>query len=271
MKPLLTGALFRPERYHFFPFLGSTNCCAKSLAKEGAPEGTVVVAEYQTQGRGRMGRDWFSPAGGNLHFSVVLHSTPRKAAHLTLLAGLALARTVADAGAGEVEIKWPNDILLDGRKLAGILTEMCTGAHGTSCVIVGMGVNVKTSIDLFPMALRDKVVTLAGFLRRDIQRPVFLANALAQLADGYACFQRQGFGALRQDWLSFSRICGKQVRVDLGRSPVEGGPEVFKGAFSRYFTGQVQGFDADGFLEVRRPEGGVVRVLAGDVTVLGET
>lgn len=275
MAPFLTGALFRPGLYHFFPSLDSTNRYAAWLAQEGALEGTVVVADHQTQGRGRLGRRWSSPVGLNLYFSVVLRPVmaPHEAAQLTLLAGLALAQTVAHAGAESVEIKWPNDLLLSGRKLAGILTEMRTDSHGIQYVIVGIGINIHGNANLFPVELRDKVVTLAEFLRdgvhQPIYRPLFLGSALQQLAYWYERFQREGFGALRQDWLAFSRVCGRQVQVNLTSSPSLDDAVVPWSEPPESFFGQALSLDADGFLLVQRQNGVVTRVLAGDVTILG--
>ena len=276
MTPLLTGDLFRPELYNFSSTLDSTNRRAALLAQEGALEGTVVVADQQTQGRGRLGRTWSSPAGLNLYFSVVLRPVipPSAAAQLTLLASLALAQTVVHAGAESVEIKWPNDLLLDGRKLAGILTEMRTDSYRIQYVIVGIGVNIHGNGDVFPVELRDKAITLAGFLRHKttkadrIERPWFLANALAQMAYWYARFQQEGFAALRQDWLDFSQICGRQVHVNLASVPSLVGTVGSWRKSPDSFVGQALSLDADGFLLVQRADSTVTRVLAGDVTIL---
>lgn len=272
MKPLLTGTFFRPELYHFFPSLDSTNSRAALLAQQGAVEGTVVVADHQTRGRGRLGRCWSSPEGVNLYFSVVLRPDikPDEAAQLTLVASLAMAQAVVDAGAADVEIKWPNDVLLGGRKLAGVLSEMRTGPNGIHYVIVGVGINIHGHEDLFPVELRDRVVALAGFLRRRVERPLFLANALAHLARGYARFQREGFVSLRKEWLAFSRICGRKVYVNAAGLQASVGMQTPEGEHLTEFSGMALALDAEGFLLVQRPDGVISRVVAGDVRILSE-
>ena len=269
MAPLLTGRLFLPELYHFFNTLDSTNRVAAQLAQGGALEGTVVVSDHQSQGRGRLGRHWSSPAGKHLYCSVILRPTipPNKAAQLTLLASLALAQAVVDAGVEAVEIKWPNDLLLHGRKVAGILTEMRTGPSGILYVVVGIGVNIHGQSNAFPLELQGKIATLAEFLHCGIQRPVFLASVLAQLTHRYEQFQTDGFGQIRQDWLAFSKICGRQVRINVASlSPSVDGSN----ATDSFFYGIAKRLDTEGFLEVLRSDGTLCRVLAGDVMMLDE-
>ncbi|MEO5348957.1 MAG: biotin--[acetyl-CoA-carboxylase] ligase [Magnetococcus sp. YQC-3] len=257
MAPLLTGRLFCAERYHFFPVLDSTNRHAAQLAQEGAESGTVVVAEQQTQGRGRLGRSWSSPASINLYCSVVLRPDvpPRNAAQLTLLAGLALARALVEAGLREVEIKWPNDLLLGGRKVAGILTEARIDPQRVQYVVVGMGLNVNGTEDDFPPDLRGKAVSLAAVLGAPLNRAGLLAGLLAQLDRLYGQFCREGFSPLRAEWLSFSRLLGRAVQVNLANGS---------------FSGRAVALDAEGCLLVQRADGMLSRVVAGDVMPLGE-
>ena len=271
MAPLLTGKLFRPELYHFEPTLDSTNCYADQLARAGAEQGTVVVADHQSHGRGRQGRRWLSPAGLNLYFSIVLRPAiaTQKAAQLTLIAGLALARSVAQAGATEVEIKWPNDLLLQGRKLAGILTEMRTSSPTVPYVIVGIGVNIHGNSALFPVDLRDHVETLAGFLRCPVNRSHFLAATLAEISVCYERFQQQGFVALRQDWLRYARVCGQRVRVERAGTAPPLGLEKNWIKPPENFDGQAESLDEDGFLLVKQQNGMISRILSGDVKMLG--
>ncbi|MBF0462170.1 MAG: biotin--[acetyl-CoA-carboxylase] ligase [Magnetococcales bacterium] len=257
MAPLLTGSLFRSDRYHFFPVLASTNQQAAQLAQAGAAEGTVVVADQQTQGRGRLGRQWSSPAGVNLYCSVVLRPTllPRDAAQLTLLAGVALAHTLTEWGVAGVLIKWPNDLLLQGRKAAGILTEMRTDRSGIQHVIVGIGLNVNGQAADLPLELRDRATSLAESLHSAVCRPPLLAKLLAQLDHWYGRFGREGFAPVRQEWLACSRLLGQSVGVRLA---------------DEQFSGQAVALDADGCLLVQRADGMLARVVAGDVTLLGK-
>ncbi len=257
MAPLLTSGLFRSDRYHFFSVLDSTNQQAARLAQEGAEPGTVVVADHQTGGRGRLGRPWSSPKGLHLYCSVVLRPAipPRDAAQLTLVSGLAVAHTLAGIGVEDVEIKWPNDLLLKGRKVAGILTEMRTDPTRIQYVIVGIGLNVNGTETDFPEELRDKATTLADSLRTTLDRPWLLAKMLAQLDHWYGRFDREGFGPLGQEWLAFSRLLGQPVRVNMAAD---------------HFSGQALALDTEGCLLVRRANGMLTRVVAGDVTRLGE-
>ncbi|MEO5341627.1 MAG: biotin--[acetyl-CoA-carboxylase] ligase [Magnetococcus sp. MYC-9] len=266
MLPLLTGGLFRADRYHFFPVLDSTNRYAALLAQEGAEEGSVVVADRQTEGRGRLGRSWSSPAGLNLYVSVVLRPAmrARDAAQLTLLAGVALAHAVAALSVDgrpallQPELKWPNDLLLQGRKVAGVLTEMRTCTERNERirhVIVGIGVNVNGAPETFPEALRDTAISLATVARSPLDRSLFLAGLLAQLDRWYGRFCQDGFAPLRAEWLACSRLVGQPVRIRLA---------------SENFSGQAMALDADGCLLVQRANGMLTRVVAGDVLLPGE-
>ena len=144
------------RRLETFETIDSTNIRAGQLAREGAPEGTLVVAERQTHGRGRLGRSWVSPARVNLYASFVLRPqlAPADAPQLALAAAVAVARALAPLAPGRVAIKWPNDCLLDGRKVAGILTEMDAEVDRVRAVVLGIGVNLNATTRAFPIALR---------------------------------------------------------------------------------------------------------------------
>ena len=131
-------------KLHYFDELGSTNTLARELTERGAPEGEVVIADAQTQGRGRLGRHWESPARLNLYFSIILRPrlAPAHAAQITLMAAVALAEALDSFIAPTAEIKWPNDILVGGQKLAGVLTEAACSADAIEYVILGIGINV---------------------------------------------------------------------------------------------------------------------------------
>lgn len=168
---------------HAFDEIGSTNDEAARLAQAGAPEGTTVVAAAQTAGRGRLGRSWFSPAGAGLYASVIIRD-PGVTPVVTLAAGVALAEGIRAASGLPVEIKWPNDIVIDSglgrkRKLAGILTEASTGADGLQFVVVGFGVNLLPAA--YPPDIADRAASLAGELGREVDGSVVLAACLAAL------------------------------------------------------------------------------------------
>jgi BirA family transcriptional regulator, biotin operon repressor / biotin---[acetyl-CoA-carboxylase] ligase len=259
--PLLRGdsagqTLFCEENIHFFKTLGSTNEKAGILARAGAVDGTVVVADHQSQGRGRLGRAWDSPSGVNLYFSLILRPDiqPRFAAQLTLLTGLALAESVAEMGADSVEIKWPNDLLLGGKKLAGILTEMAVEESQIQFVVVGVGINVNTSLDKLSPEVSQIAASLIDHLKKRVKRSAFLADFLVRFQIWYARYLSGGFAPIRSIWLERSKIKGRRVQVNL---------------LSERYVGWAVDLDREGFLLVKREDTGQeVRVLAGDVLLL---
>ncbi len=252
----LGGCLFLPERYSFFPSLDSTNTWAARMAAEGAPEGSVVVADGQTLGRGRLGRVWESPPGVNLYFSMILRPRvlPQYSAQMTLITGLALAEAVRGLGVQGVEIKWPNDLLLDGGKLAGILTEMAGEVGKVHYVVVGVGVNVNGEPESYSMEIQPLARSLRGHLQKTVKRAPLLADFLLRFAGWYDRYLREGFAPIREAWVRDSGICGKQVRVNLMEDT---------------FSGEAVDMDREGFLLVRCPgEHQLRRVIAGDIRLL---
>ena len=143
---------------HYFREIGSTNTHARELAERGADEGEIVIAETQTHGRGRLGRRWESPPFTNLYLSLILRPTlpPRHAPQITLAAAVALVETVGSFLSGPPAIKWPNDILFDGKKLAGILTEAACDAGRVEYVVLGIGLNINYRIAAMPAELRQR-------------------------------------------------------------------------------------------------------------------
>src|SRR6516164_7325378 len=144
------------KKVHYFSAVDSTNSCAWQLAEQGAQEGEIVIAESQNHGRGRLGRSWVSPPYRNLYFSVILRPQlpPTHAAQTTLMAAVALADAVASFVPVAPVIKWPNDILVKGKKLAGILTESSCDSERIEFVILGIGVNLNYPVALMPEAIR---------------------------------------------------------------------------------------------------------------------
>ncbi|MBF0341206.1 MAG: biotin--[acetyl-CoA-carboxylase] ligase [Magnetococcales bacterium] len=254
MTPHLSGRLFAAERYHFHPRLDSTNQQALSMGQSGAPEGTLVVADAQTRGRGRLGRSWCSPAGENLYFSMLLrpplpvHQAPR----LTLVAGLATLEALRSAGVPGV-LKWPNDVLVSGRKLAGILTEMATEGERIRHVVVGIGVNVNGTAQAFPPEVASRAVTMADILQRKLHRQELLTALLAAWEHWYDCFLTDGFEPVRMAWRSQALLEGQRVRIETS---------------SETLDAWLEDLDGDGFLLARTTDGERFRVLAGDVVLI---
>jgi BirA family biotin operon repressor/biotin-[acetyl-CoA-carboxylase] ligase len=238
---------------HYFETIGSTSDHARELGLAGAAEGTVVIAEAQTRGRGRLGRRWESPPNRNLYTSILLRPSidPEHAPRIGLVAGLATAEAVGRWAAAQ--IKWPNDVLIGGRKTAGILTELHAAGTGSPIVIVGIGVNLNISIDEFPDELRDKATSLSTATGAPIDRVAFADALFASFEQRYEQFCSAGFAPLRPSWDSLSCLNGRRVCI-AGAGPRQ--------------EGIVVGLDDDGMLRLAAGDGGEMRVVAGDVTVL---
>ena len=251
LAPYFTG---RWRTIHWLAEVDSTQRVARDLARAGAAEGVTVIAERQTAGRGRLGRQWNSPAGLNLYCSIVLRPplAPAAVPQIALVAGAAVAAAVAEQTGRRPAIKWPNDVLLEGRKVAGILTEMDAEVERVHHVIAGIGVNLNAPARAFPPALRTKAGSLLGITGRRVDRAAFAARLLAALEARYGRFLTAGFDAVRSEWESWSCLTGTEVRV--------AGPD-------GETTGRVLGVDADGALRLEQPDGSTVRVVAGEVTL----
>jgi BirA family biotin operon repressor/biotin-[acetyl-CoA-carboxylase] ligase len=239
---------------HCHEELGSTNDEAKRLADDDAGHGEVVVAERQTEGRGRRGRAWISPARRNVAFSVILRPEelpPARAPELTLVAAVALCDALRHSGVA-AGIKWPNDVLVGGRKIAGILTEMSAEADLVHWVVIGVGVNVNARLEDFPEELRDQATSL--LIERDHPSPraLFLAACLTSLETWYDRHAEGGFAPIRQAWRERSVTLGQQVSVT-----TDGAPTV----------GLAEDIDDTGALLLRTPAG-LTRITSGDVAML---
>ncbi len=239
---------------HWFAEVGSTNDVAKQLAEEGAAHGEVVVAETQTAGRGRRGRSWVSPPGRSVYLSVILRPDlpPARAPELTLLASVAVCEAVRRAGVGAA-IKWPNDVLVRGRKLAGILTEMAAEQDQLQWVVLGVGVNVNARPDDFPADVRDVATSLAVERGEPVPRALFTAALLTSLEEWLDRHAADGFGPVRAAWRDLSDTLGREVRVRGSAGDV---------------VGIAEDIDEAGALLVRRPDG-LQRVVAGDLELIG--
>jgi BirA family transcriptional regulator, biotin operon repressor / biotin---[acetyl-CoA-carboxylase] ligase len=247
-------------RVMLFDEIGSTNEEALRCARRDAPAGTLVVAECQTRGRGRMGRHWISPRGAGLYFSLVLRPEPAISAWplLTHVAACALADTIrglAEQGLIphplDVELKWPNDVLIAGRKVAGILLETNGTGVGNCAAILGVGVNVNR-IDL-PEDLSGKVSSLGEAAGVLVPRRTLLVSFLCHFQTGYELFRRGDHTGILDRWKGLSRMW-KDTPVWI----VEDGRR--RGAVTR-------GLSSCGALIVETPDGREETVLAGDVSI----
>jgi BirA family biotin operon repressor/biotin-[acetyl-CoA-carboxylase] ligase len=245
---------------HFFDSLDSTNTYAMQLAREGASEGTVIVADAQSGGKGRLGRSWVSPAGVNLYCSLILRPCVPAvlAPQLNLLAAVAVAEAIVEVCGITPTIKWPNDVLVNGKKVCGILSEMQTSQTSRDtlkAVVVGIGVNLNAQLDAFPEELREKASSLCLITGESVERGMFAASLLTHLEQSYLLWLQEGFPVLRSAWERYaSGLIGKQIAV----AAPEG-----------VMSGTVLGLDSDGALLVREQlTDAPRRVVAGDVTVI---
>jgi BirA family transcriptional regulator, biotin operon repressor / biotin---[acetyl-CoA-carboxylase] ligase len=251
LEPALQGTIFATNIQHYFK-IGSTNIAAMEAAAAGAPEGTVFLAEEQTAGRGRGAHTWLSVRSAGIYCSVILRPIlpPSEVLALTLAAGLAAYSAVERMGAfAKLDLKWPNDLLLDGKKFCGILTEMSAEATRVRHIVVGIGLNVNHRS--FPPDLQEQATSLRLVTGTEWSR-VELAAALLKSLDREYRGLLEGVAGRQSILRRFSErssfVRGKQVRID-----DNGG-----------FEGVTEGLDAQGFLQVRT-EQGLRTVLSGTV------
>ena len=252
LECLRTEAIGRDLR--LYAEVTSTNDVAMALAEAGAPHGTAVVAERQTRGRGRMGRPWASPPGMGLWVSVILR--PPVAAALaptvTLLAGLAAAEAIEAEAPLSAALKWPNDVILDGRKVAGILAELRAEDQVVSHVVVGIGINVHQRREDFPPSLGDTAISIRQATGRAVSRVLLLRRLFTRLEVWFRRFVAEGAAPV--------------VAAAAARMPMLGRPVVAVSGAERW-EGTADRLDPDGALVLALPAGGTRRVLAAEVTL----
>lgn len=251
LRKRLKGNLFGKRVFHFFK-TDSTNRVAMDLGYAGEPEGTVVLAEAQTAGRGRSGRVWYSERGTGLYFTVLLRPrlSPAQTPLLTMLAGVSVYTAIAAQTGLVPELKWPNDVLLNGKKLGGILTEMHAEPNVVRFVIVGVGINVNQ--EKFPAEISATATSIRKESGRVSYRLELLARLLTQFETDYNRFLREGPSFVVERFQSVSSFAkGRRVRVDTG---VES------------YLGTTAGLSPEGLLLVTRENGPLMTVIAGDVT-----
>lgn len=243
------------QSIYFYEETDTTNNRARELALEGAPEGTLVVAEKQTAGRGRRGKVWESPLGTGIWMSLVLRPqiAPAEASVLTLLCGLATAEAIEAETGLSAGIKWPNDILINGKKAVGILTEMDCEMSEVHFVIPGIGINVNTAS--FPPEIAEIATSLYLECGKTVSRRRLVHKVLERLEEHYETFLRTGsFAAMLEDYRKHCITLGKEVRV-LGREP---------------FFAEALDITPEGELLVRRADNGKEEVVfSGEVSIRG--
>jgi BirA family transcriptional regulator, biotin operon repressor / biotin---[acetyl-CoA-carboxylase] ligase len=232
----------------------STSDVVEKLARDGVKEGAVVFAESQTKGRGRMGRRWVSPAGKGLWFSVLLRPQlrPQEATRMTVATAVAVGRAIQLQTGLLTAIKWPNDLLIGGKKVAGILTELAADPDQIKHLIIGIGLDANLTLSDLSADLRPIATSLRIVLDHPVDRPALAARILKELDVEYRRVCRGQFAAVADEWESRCSTLGSRVTVNIGPRLVEG---------------LAESLDDDGALLVRTQHGRIERIIGGDVTL----
>lgn len=235
--------------YHFNS-IDSTNIYAKKLAKDGAEEGVIILADIQTSGQGRKNRIWSSSKGG-LWFSVVLYPNipPKKAMFMTMAGSIAVFQGINNITDIKAEIKWPNDLLINGRKICGILTEIDSKKDKTNYCIIGIGINVNNKLE---KELQKNATTLKTELNKEISLVELLREILKNFDENYNKLLSGDFDFIRDSWLEYSNIIGRKIQVIDDKTVT---------------TGRAIQVDKDGYL-ILNTNIGEIKVMSGDITYL---
>jgi BirA family biotin operon repressor/biotin-[acetyl-CoA-carboxylase] ligase len=239
----------------FHQELTSTQEVAKRLAEQGESEGTIVIAESQTHGKGRLGRRWSSPPHQGIYVSIILRPKlqPSRAPQIPLIAGVAVAQAIRKTIPLDPKIMWPNDIFVKGKKAGGILTETSAEIDRINYVILGIGLNVNTLGSGFPKEIKGAATSLAEAWGESVSRVKLLQVLLAELELIYRQFTIHGFGSIRERWKELSNTIGAWVElVEMGEKKMEG---------------KAIDIDRDGALIVQEVDGSIQKVISGDVSL----
>lgn len=254
MPGLATRAFGRQIEYR--ASVGSTNDLAKQLARAGAPEGLLVIADEQSAGKGRLGRNWTTPRGSALAMSLLLRPAlpPYEAPRITLVAAVAAAEAVRAVTGLPVGIKWPNDLQVQGKKICGILTEMESEVERIAFVVCGIGLNVNLPQEQMPPEFRESATSLMAELGEPVRRVLLVQAITARFEEVYGLFATGRFDQVLDRWRALAVTLGQTVRI----ISVTGAPD---------FEGTAEDVDPDGALLVRTTDGSLRRVLAGEVSL----
>jgi BirA family biotin operon repressor/biotin-[acetyl-CoA-carboxylase] ligase len=251
LRPRLEGTAFAKRIHHFFK-VDSTNLVALRLGHDGEPHGALVIAEEQVAGRGQAGRAWHSEKSSGIYVTALLRPEipPMQAPLITLMTGLAVHAAIAEQTGLRADIRWPNDVLVNGKKVCGILTEMHAEPGRVHFVVVGIGLNVNN--ESLPKELAGVATSLRVECGRDVSRIELLAKLLRHLDRDYNQFVREGAAPVLRRFAEVSSYAeGRRVRIVNGREP---------------FTGTTAGLEPSGMLRVQRDDGRIEAVISGRVT-----
>ena len=242
------------RKIYYFPELESTNIIAKEKAthkEEGVNEGTIVIAERQSAGKGRLGRNWFSPAGG-IWLSIILYPqlSPTYIPRITLMTAVAVVKAIERCTKIKTQVKWPNDILINGKKVCGILTEMSAELDLINWVVVGIGVNVNIKQQEFPEDIREMTTSLKEALRKEISRVRLVQMFLKEFERYYKLFKRREFSSILKEWKSCSHTLGKKIKINIGENVV---------------TGEAIDINERGALILKKKNGELIEIISGTI------
>jgi len=239
---------------HAYNSIKSTNDLAAQMAESDVPEGTLVVSETQTKGRGRLGRTWYSPPGTGIYLSIILRPKfpPETAPGLSVMTALALVETINGYCPDETFLKWPNDVLIGRRKTAGILTELSADRGKINHVIVGVGINVNQGVGHFPDEISAIATSIRRATKRKVRRITLLADFLKRFEKEYAAYRKDGLKKACPRLKKYSSLLGETVTVRSGRTRT---------------SGLATDIDSHGRLILENKSGSVT-ISAGEVTIV---
>jgi len=246
----LSTEIIGKEILHFKE-ISSTNDLGLKLARQGYPEGTLIIAECQSCGRGRLDRSWVSPEGG-IYLSLILRpqASPDRVPFLTLLAGVAVAKGIKKILNLPLLLKWPNDLLINGKKVSGILTEMEAELDKVNFTVVGIGINVNVRADQLPERPDYPAISLMVEMGREVDRRPLLQEILLAIEDGYLEFKAGNYTSILEAYRELDGILGKKAKIKTLQGVIEG---------------EAEGIEKDGALRLRLSNGRVKRIRSGEV------
>ncbi len=238
----------------FSPIIGSTNTAAAELAAKGQREGTVVIADSQTEGRGRRGRTWVSPAGKNLYLSIIVRPgiPPRDSSILTFMSAVACAIAIRRLSSVPVSIKWPNDLMAEDKKMGGILTEIKADADSIDYAVIGIGINLNLDRSDMPDNILETATSVMIQTGLPQSRTAYALEIIKSMDHWYTVLLQSGKGAVLDAWKNLSSTIGRTVTAETGEVKL---------------TGLAEGIDNEGLLILRLPDSSSVKINAGDITI----
>jgi len=242
------------QKIFYFPELESTNIIAKVKASpraEGINEGTIIIAERQSAGKGRLGRRWFSPLGG-IWLSIILYPqlSPSYIPRITLMTAVAIVKAIERCAQIKAQIKWPNDILINEKKVCGILTEMSAELDMINWVVVGIGINVNVDHREFPEDIQEKIISLQEFLGKEISRVRLAQILLEEFEKYYERLKRREFSSILKEWKLYSHTLGRKIKINMGEKVV---------------SGEAINVNEEGALILKKEDGELLEIISGTI------